>query len=218
MYNYPENFEINTMNSRMLKCNKCLISLCKNHESNICHICQDRENGFKFQMSLEPIPSLYCFAQKYNRCDDILYFKANEEVCSTCDRCLKELANKSIKDQNEPKRVECKICHGTYKNKHSLRQHLKIHSNNKPFQCKLCDKKFIRKDALINHSRVHSNDKPYQCKICHKRYRSKASLRVHSRIHDENNPFKCKHCNKYLTSKTALKRHLKVHSNERPFQ
>ena len=216
----PNDFIIAT-NSTSPKCRGCKVSLCANHQGNICHVCQDLKNGFEFKLSHEPLPSKYDFAAKCNGCDNILYFKEDDEIITTCDYCLKEIseeqsqnADKSMANQQQLKRWECKICHRTYKSQHTLKSHSKVHDENNPIKCKYCGKMWSKMAALKRHLSVHSDERPFQCEICHKRYKLLNSLKTHKKLHSDGKPYKCKYCNKSYSIRRDLNHHQKSHTSK----
>jgi uncharacterized Zn-finger protein len=57
--------------------------------------------------------------------------------------------------------AQCYLCHKTFRDNHTLRQHLVIHSGAKPFACKICpNMKFNHKSNAVKHiSKLHQVDR-----------------------------------------------------------
>ena len=49
----------------------------------------------------------------------------------------------------------------------------------RPFACDLCDKSFKHKHHLTEHKRLHSGEKPFQCRKCGKRFSHSGSFSQH---------------------------------------
>lgn len=83
----------------------------------------------------------------------------------------------------------------------------------RPYQCNLCKKRFTQRHSLNDHIRLHTGEKPYQCDICHKRFTVRYNCKVHRRIHTGEKPYECSMCNKRFASKSGLNSHFKrMHS------
>lgn len=72
----------------------------------------------------------------------------------------------------------CAECGKAFKDNHTLKNHLGVHSDQKPFQCSECPSKFRRKGGLKIHMAVHYSGK-HVCNICGKLQKSKSSLFIH---------------------------------------
>ena len=68
--------------------------------------------------------------------------------------------------------------------KTSLSQHCNSNHNKiKAFKCEKCNRSFTQKHSLKNHLLIHSGEKPYQCLYCKRRFRVKYNLKLHQRQH-----------------------------------
>ena len=77
----------------------------------------------------------------------------NSEEEDSCDALHAE------QQQSEP--VSCEICHKTFKNKYTLKTHMrnKHNENRERFECLYCQKKLASKYYLITHiSNIHSDE------------------------------------------------------------
>ena len=54
-----------------------------------------------------------------------------------------------------------------------------IFTGARPFACDLCTKSFKHKHHLTEHKRLHSGEKPFQCKKCGKRFSHSGSFSQH---------------------------------------
>lgn len=51
------------------------------------------------------------------------------------------------------------------------------------FKCLTCNKDFKQKSTLLQHERIHTDSRPYGCPECLKRFRQQSHLTQHLRIH-----------------------------------
>ena len=112
-------------------------------------------------------------------------------------------------------RVPCMICNKSFKQKNSLKNHLKTHSGELPFKCKLCDKGFAQKGNMKSHiEKSHAiNKKRSSCFMCSRSFKSETSLQIHMQKHKGELSFICPFCSYGFTQKGNMKSHIqKLHA------
>ncbi|XP_017081370.2 zinc finger protein 160 [Drosophila eugracilis] len=98
--------------------------------------------------------------------------------------------------------LQCPLCPKSFK-KHSLRAHLRNHTDEKIFECTQCHQKFARRHNLKNHMATMHSKKEDQ---------DKATL-AKKQVEDQPKPkFQCGTCGKILAKKYSLKLHELSHS------
>ncbi|XP_041664413.1 gastrula zinc finger protein XlCGF57.1-like [Cheilinus undulatus] len=70
----------------------------------------------------------------------------------------------------DTKSHSCSQCNKTFKKKHALIRHMRIHTKEKPFSCSECGKRFSLKGNLTQHVVIHTGEKPYICSVCNQRF------------------------------------------------
>jgi len=78
----------------------------------------------------------------------------------------------------------CQLCHRSFTEASTLKEHELVHSKEKQFYCKPCDKSFKYKHGLRRHeAAVHLGNewRPHKCDICEKSFRDKCDLAKHKR-------------------------------------
>ena len=134
---------------------------------------------------------------------------------------IPEIDSKKSSNEKIPKgkeMFECNICLKNFTQKHTLKDHIRIHTGEKPLQCKECGKHFSSNSGLIQHRQIHTVTKKFQCKSCCKSFAWLSSFKVHGRIHAGEKPFKCKTCSKSFNDSTNLKVHENGHRGEKSFK
>lgn len=83
------------------------------------------------------------------------------------------------------------------------------------FKCLTCGKDFKQKSTLLQHERIHTDSRPYGCPECGKRFRQQSHLTQHLRIHANEKPFSCAYCPRSFRQRAILNQHLRIHSGEK---
>ena len=83
------------------------------------------------------------------------------------------------------------LCNKLYKNKDSLRVHMKSHRGVFNYKCKFCGKSYTTAGNKNDHERRHLKEKPFLCiasQTCNNRYYRKYELLRHiARCHESTN-------------------------------
>ena len=106
-------------------------------------------------------------------------------------------------------------CIREFKNKTSLRKHLRVH-NPRDHVCAECGKAFKESTKLKRHFLVHTGEKPFPCTFegCGKRFSLSFNLHTHVRIHTGEKPYVCPFvgCRKKFIQSNNMKAHLLTHA------
>ncbi|KAI8426006.1 hypothetical protein MSG28_004982 [Choristoneura fumiferana] len=84
------------------------------------------------------------------------------------------------------------------------------------FKCLTCGKDFKQKSTLLQHERIHTDSRPYGCPECGKRFRQQSHLTQHLRIHANEKPYACVYCRALLPPARHPQQHLRIHSDVSP--
>ncbi|XP_059475278.1 endothelial zinc finger protein induced by tumor necrosis factor alpha-like isoform X2 [Neocloeon triangulifer] len=84
------------------------------------------------------------------------------------------------------------------------------------FKCQACGKDFKQKSTLLQHERIHTDARPYGCPECGKRFRQQSHLTQHLRIHANEKPYSCAYCERTFRQRAILNQHLRIHSDVSP--
>ncbi len=87
------------------------------------------------------------------------------------------LKNTFLKKRRAKKSFTCTQCGKSLTSKHSLENHMRIHTGERPFTCNQCGKSFTCKRNLKLHLRVHTGKKLFTCKQCGKSFMQPHTLR-----------------------------------------
>lgn len=116
---------------------------------------------------------------------------------------------------SELRLFKCLTCGKDFKQKSTLLQHERIHTDSRPYGCPECGKRFRQQSHLTQHLRIHANEKPYACVYCPRSFRQRAILNQHLRIHSGEKPYTCGECGKHFRQKAILNQHVRTHQGER---
>nr|CAI5835523.1 unnamed protein product [Callosobruchus analis] len=111
---------------------------------------------------------------------------------------------------------KCLTCGKDFKQKSTLLQHERIHTDSRPYGCPECGKRFRQQSHLTQHLRIHANEKPYACVYCERTFRQRAILNQHLRIHSGEKPYECPECGKHFRQKAILNQHVRTHQDVSP--
>ncbi|XP_064145638.1 zinc finger protein 467 isoform X1 [Loxodonta africana] len=111
----------------------------------------------------------------------------------------------------------CSDCGRSFAQRAHLLLHQRSHGGERPFPCSECGKRFTKKAHLTRHLRTHTGERPYPCSECGKRFSQKIHLGAHQKTHTGERPFPCAECDKRFRKKTHLIRHQRIHTGERPY-
>ena len=108
---------------------------------------------------------------------------------------------------------QCGQCGAKFKQKRTIRQHMKKHAGVYEHTCEFCGKSFACSDSLRRHTIVHATEKSLACSVadCSRTFKLQSQLKEHmKRVHGEKSHV-CSYagCNQAF----ALARELKCHSN-----
>ncbi|CAB3376125.1 Hypothetical predicted protein [Cloeon dipterum] len=118
--------------------------------------------------------------------------------------------------KSELRLFKCQVCGKDFKQKSTLLQHERIHTDARPYGCPECGKRFRQQSHLTQHLRIHANEKPYSCGYCERTFRQRAILNQHLRIHSGEKPFGCAECGKHFRQKAILNQHVRTHQDVSP--
>ncbi|XP_055842700.1 zinc finger protein 62 homolog [Episyrphus balteatus] len=140
------------------------------------------------------------------------------DACHICGKVFSSnhyMKKHLITHQENRNLLKCDYCDKTYHTKHSLFNHMRIHTGD-TIKCVMCDKEFGRQYELNVHMRFHTKEYPFECEMCHKKFAIKGHLRTHMWRH-QGLKLQCEECGKLFTSTKALAEHSFYHS-EMPYQ
>ncbi|KAI5695354.1 hypothetical protein M8J76_014062 [Diaphorina citri] len=66
-----------------------------------------------------------------------------------------------VKTTKDLRLFKCDTCGRAFRQKSTLLQHERIHTDTRPYPCNECGKRFRQQSHLIQHIRIHANEKPY---------------------------------------------------------
>ena len=116
-------------------------------------------------------------------------------------------------------RVECDVCHKSYKSAYYLEVHKVRHSSEKKFKCPDCGKMYYLEKELRQHQRTHAEDnRSYKCRYCNRGFFNNSTREEHVRIrHTFERRFPCDMCGRAYYRRRELEEHQRSHTGEKPF-
>lgn len=140
--------------------------------------------------------------------------EAASEFASGMPDLLSAQQGKLVKQGSDLRLFKCLTCGKDFKQKSTLLQHERIHTDSRPYGCSECGKRFRQQSHLTQHLRIHANEKPFACVYCERTFRQRAILNQHLRIHSGEKPFSCVECGKRFRQKAILNQHVRTHQGE----
>lgn len=236
--------------SGLFQCSKCSYSTkvkyyLKNHILNIhhqkpvtCKVCDKvfvNLRYFKRHQQIHKESSSYTceICGKVYKC--MKTFKVHRKTHSTdfkkelfkCDECEKTFASKANLETHRKsehrgmkKPFLCQTCGKSFTSKHTMLQHLNVHTGNRPYVCHTCGKDFTYESALRDHKNTHEKTRLFVCNFpsCNKIFYQRSALKIHKAIHKESKDFVCTQCGRGFTQKQALQRHERSHKGLKPYR
>lgn len=121
------------------------------------------------------------------------------------------------KEEDRPYRCNNEYCSARFKDRYSVRNHIRIHSDFKQYKCRFCDQRFHQRGNAKAHERCHTGEKPFVCPHCGKGFAEKGNLKSHISFHTGERPYSCSHCSKTFRTHYSHKIHVRSHTQEKPF-
>jgi len=166
----------------------------------------DGEKGEELKENDKIIQKLKEFAPKIEYNPE----ERNSDIFSTGDLCKIEI-KEEVEDRSEAPTEDgfiCEVCSRSFKKKHLLRLHRKIHMNRERINCTECEKTFLSKASLRRHLLIHKGEsgKNYYCDKCGKSFCRSTDVNKHQLImHTER--IQCTQCEKTFYCSKLLKAH-----------
>lgn len=135
------------------------------------------------------------------------------ECCSSSFQFRAELFMHQQSHSNEVAKEECSACGKMFKNKRSLRRHMRsMHEDSgDPVSCEICGKVSKNKRLQLAHMKVHSDKDFYKCKFCGRSFKHSSGFRYHVRTHTGERPYLCPvaNCGLKFIDLPNTKKHIK---------
>ncbi|XP_040287696.1 zinc finger protein 260-like [Bufo bufo] len=141
-------------------------------------------------------------------------YSANTTTSELKDKQCLRSSLKHVHNGSQGRVFPCSVCGKSFNQKHTLINHLRIHSGERPYSCSVCGKSFIQKQHLTKHVRLHTGERPYSCQECGRSFSLKHNLTTHQRIHTGERPYACKQCGKRFNRRGILRSHERIHLHE----
>ncbi|XP_061188818.1 zinc finger protein 423-like [Saccostrea echinata] len=109
--------------------------------------------------------------------------------------------------------ISCMYCSQTFKNRHEMDKHMKIHLNNGDEKCNICDRVFPTPSILAEHKLTHCKIKEGNvCVLCKVALKSEEQFYIHTQEHGFQSTYiQCLICRQTLVSMVELQMHGRHH-------
>ncbi|XP_070075285.1 zinc finger protein Paris [Drosophila takahashii] len=109
--------------------------------------------------------------------------KTKDFECPQCPKTFPmecSLIKHLLTHGNRPVKFECPHCPRYFPLEWSLTKHLATHGE-RVFKCSLCSAAFKNKETLKVHMRIHTGERPYKCSHCEMSFTTSSNLKRHLR-------------------------------------
>ncbi|KAJ6633995.1 Transcription factor grauzone [Pseudolycoriella hygida] len=135
------------------------------------------------------------------------------QVCDICARVFKDKNTLRVHMKSHstitPEKVQCTICGAWLKHERGLRNHIKRHQTDSGAECSICKKVLKNKPSLDNHIRHAHGERRHHCTFCEKKFKTPHLLREHIAGHTGQDLYECAHCPKTFKSSANMFSHRK---------
>ena len=129
---------------------------------------------------------------------------------SDCDKKFASraaLTSHNLYNHNKGIIFSCYQCEASFKEKHSLKLHVTIHTGIKPLKCREgCEKKFRIHTTRASQERVHKGVKEYKCTFCPKAFMQTTQKNRHIKRHKGIKNYICQICGKTFYEPTRARK------------
>lgn len=124
-------------------------------------------------------------------------------------------AHVDVSNKSNDEKFDCTMCHESFDNLESLKEHKKTHPEGSRHVCRICNKSYLEVSTLKRHMIVHTGKKTYLCPVCGKSFFYRNVLKSHMVYHSEKK-HRCHLCDKRFHMRHMLREHVRMsHSNNR---
>ncbi|CAG5130864.1 unnamed protein product [Candidula unifasciata] len=133
--------------------------------------------------------------------------------CMECQDTFKIKHDLVNHEKLHKKGFKCDLCNATFTRIGNFTRHRKIHKleteSQNVFKCSDCGREFLQRCDLKRHLLIHAKQEPHRCEKCGKGYIRRSDLVVHMRFHNKDKAFKCSMCEKKFFQTGDLNRHVR---------